>query len=201
MRAIGSGYYTLTAQHSNKVLSANGCGTADGANVIQNPYTGSSCQQWSIVASSEAGYYVVIDRNSGKALDLNACNAANGTNVQVWYNWGNECQRWKFEEVGATGNGNARMAFSDASSEEQQPTSLMQVFPNPTATQVTVTVGELADDFVKLNVISPIGQQISKQLAEKNSSTQINVQALPKGMYVIRIKGNSTNMHQKLIIN
>jgi hypothetical protein len=93
-------YYRLINRNSGKVAEVSNFSTADGGNVQQWTWTGTSSQQWSFV-SVGSGYYNVINRNSGKCLDVNGVSTADGANVQQWTCGSGTNQRWQLIVVGS----------------------------------------------------------------------------------------------------
>jgi endo-1,4-beta-xylanase len=90
---VAGTYYRLINRNSGKVAEVAGFSTADGGNVQQWSWTGTSSQQWSFV-SVGGGYYNVINRGSGKCLDVNGVSTADGANVQQWTCGTGTNQRW-----------------------------------------------------------------------------------------------------------
>jgi hypothetical protein len=50
---VGNGYYRLLARNSNKALTVDINSDSEGANVLQQDWSGAEGQQWSIVAAEE----------------------------------------------------------------------------------------------------------------------------------------------------
>ena len=97
---VAGTYYRLINRNSGKVAEVANFSTADGGNVQQWSWTGTSSQQWSFV-SVGSGYYNVINRNSGKCLDVNGVSTADGANVQQWTCGSGTNQRWQLIVVGS----------------------------------------------------------------------------------------------------
>ncbi len=96
--AIADGTYRLISKSSGKALDVGGCSAAEGADVIQWPYTGGECQKWR-VQHVGAGYYALLAAHSGKALDVAGCSAADGADVIQWPYTGASCQQWLLERT------------------------------------------------------------------------------------------------------
>jgi hypothetical protein len=95
---VAGTYYRFINRNSGKVAEVAGFSTADGGNVQQWSWTGTSSQQWSFVAT-DSGFYRVINRNSGKCLDVNAESTADGANVQQWTCSGGNNQQWSLTSL------------------------------------------------------------------------------------------------------
>ena len=75
IRSAGNGYYTITAEHSGKVLDVAGASTASGATVQQYAYNGSNAQLWYFVDAGN-GYYNIYSA-LGNCLDVWSAGTAN----------------------------------------------------------------------------------------------------------------------------
>jgi hypothetical protein len=95
---VAGTYYRLINRNSGKVAEVSNFSTADGGNVQQWSWTGTSSQQWSFV-SVGGGYYNVINRGSGKCLDVNGVSTADGANVQQWTCGTGTNQRWSLTSL------------------------------------------------------------------------------------------------------
>ncbi len=96
-----SGYYTIRARHSGKVLDVPGASLEDGAALIQYqaslPVSGN--QSWLLEATPD-GYYFIKARHSGKALDVPAASQADGTRIIQYAPYAQAAnQQWKIEPV------------------------------------------------------------------------------------------------------
>ncbi len=95
---IGSGYYTLKARHSGKVLDVSGESTDEGAAIIQyalkSPLTGN--QVWQIEPAGE-GYYTLTATHSGKVLDVPGGSTDEETAVIQYQANGGLNQQWQIE--------------------------------------------------------------------------------------------------------
>jgi hypothetical protein len=97
---VAGTYYRMINRNSGKVAEVSAFSTADGGNVQQWSWTGTSSQQWSFV-SVGGGYYNVINRGSGKCLDVSGVSTTNGANVQQWACTGGNNQHWQLVAVGS----------------------------------------------------------------------------------------------------
>ena len=79
-----SGYYRLMARHSGKAVTVQSASTANGANVFQWTYGGSTANDEWELRSIGSGYYRVINRHSGKDLTVQGASTANAANVYQW---------------------------------------------------------------------------------------------------------------------
>ena len=93
VRSAGNGYYTITAEHSGKVLDVAGASTASGATVQQYAYNGSNAQLWYFVDAGN-GYYNIYSA-LGNCLDVWSAGTANGTKIDCYEYNGTNAQKWK----------------------------------------------------------------------------------------------------------
>ena len=97
-----SGYYRVIARHSGKAAVVSGASTADGAGVIQAPYTSSAPanDEWS-VETVTTGYYRVMARHSGKAMVVQSASTASSALVIQWTYGGSATNdEWQINNLG-----------------------------------------------------------------------------------------------------
>lgn len=97
VRSAGNGYYTITAEHSGKVLDVAGGSTASGATVQQYTSNGTNAQLWYFTNAGN-GYYT-IHSVLGTCLDVWSANTANGTMIDCYAYNGTNAQKWKFTKA------------------------------------------------------------------------------------------------------
>lgn len=97
VRSAGNGYYTITAEHSGKVLDVAGGSTASGATVQQYTSNGTNAQLWYFTDSGN-GYYT-IHSVLGTCLDVWSANTANGTMIDCYAYNGTNAQKWKLTKA------------------------------------------------------------------------------------------------------
>ena len=97
--------------------------------------------------------------------------------------------------------------FAKTSIEEQALIALensINLAPNPTSDQVTVTFNLLEDSEVSIQLTSISGQQIvynqTLHLSEGQQVQQISVDEFPKGMYIVTINANGILVNKQLVI-
>ena len=97
VRSAGNGYYTITAEHSGKVLDVAGRSTASGATVQQYTSNGTNAQLWYFTNAGN-GYYT-IHSVLGTCLDVWSANTANGTMIDCYAYNGTNAQKWKLTKA------------------------------------------------------------------------------------------------------
>ena len=75
----------------------------------------------------------------------------------------------------------------------------VQVFPNPTASELTVLFGQPPTIATELALLSTTGQVVSRTSAKAIRET-LNVAALPAGLYFLRITSENGSQTKKVII-
>ena len=99
-----NGRYILVNRNSSKVMEVAGASTADGADIVQNSYTGAPNQQWDVapMASTSGGdysYYTFKAVHSGKATDIYNWSFDDGGDVKQWTSANGANQVWFLEYV------------------------------------------------------------------------------------------------------
>jgi alpha-L-fucosidase 2 len=90
------GHYRIRARHSGLVLQVSGTGT--GADITQQPDTGSTGQQWR-VEDQGGGVVRLINRQSGLAMDVWQAATADGARISQWTPGGSANQRFQLQRV------------------------------------------------------------------------------------------------------
>ncbi|MFF9542567.1 alpha-L-fucosidase [Streptomyces albidoflavus] len=86
------GVYRLVNRHSGKVLEVADASGADGAAIIQWPWTGGDNQRWRLLTSGD-GSVRLVNVRSGKVLDSPGGSAA-GAGLIQWSDQSADNQRW-----------------------------------------------------------------------------------------------------------
>ena len=114
VRSAGNGYYTITAEHSGKVLDVNGASTASGATVQQYTSNGTNAQLWYFTNAGN-GYYT-IHSVLGTCLDVWSANTANGTMIDCYAYNGTNAQKWKLTKAESKPLENGTYSITNTSS-------------------------------------------------------------------------------------
>ncbi len=96
------GFYKITARHSGKALNVAGASVADGAAIIQWPYsTGAPTNdEWELVDVG-GGFHRIVARHSGKVLTVQGASTADGAPVVQWtYAGAAANDEWRAEDLG-----------------------------------------------------------------------------------------------------
>jgi alpha-L-fucosidase len=91
--AADLGSYRLVNRKSGKVLEVSGASGADGAAVVQWPWSGGTNQQWKLVPNTD-GSYRLSNVRSGKVLD-SPNGSAQGAGLDQWTDTDSSNQWWK----------------------------------------------------------------------------------------------------------
>lgn len=114
VRSAGNGYYTITAEHSGKVLDVAGGSTASGATVQQYMSNGTNAQLWYFTNAGN-GYYT-IHSVLGTCLDVWSANTANGTMIDCYAYNGTNAQKWKLTKAESKPLENGTYSITNTSS-------------------------------------------------------------------------------------
>lgn len=98
--SVGNGYYTITVQHSKKVLT--NYETSNGSILCQADYTGSAAQQWKLECVN--GSFKIVHRLSGKVVDVAWASTNNGATIFIWDYVGGSNQLFNIEAVACPNN-------------------------------------------------------------------------------------------------
>lgn len=81
-----------------------------------------------------------------------------------------------------------------------EPTAAdVQVFPNPTASELTVSFGQLPTIPTEMALMTTTGRVVSRATVKAARET-LNVAALPAGVYFLRISSDRGNQTKKIVI-
>ena len=90
---VTNGTYRLISRLDGQALDANG--TADLTQIIQEPYTAATNQQWTVTNTGN-GQYSIVGVQSGRALDIFNSETNDGAKVELYDNWGGNNQKFTF---------------------------------------------------------------------------------------------------------
>ena len=99
--STGTGLSRLVNRRSGKVLDVNGGSTADGATVIQWPWTGAANQQWRLLSNPDGSFRLSCVR-SGKVLDSPGGSGQGAALIQ-WAENGGTNQWWRLVPAATSG--------------------------------------------------------------------------------------------------
>ncbi|MGW8763669.1 glycosyl hydrolase family 95 catalytic domain-containing protein [Streptomyces sp. NPDC055815] len=97
-----TGTFRVVNRASGKVLDVSGQSTADGAAVIQWPWSGGTNQQWRLLPDPD-GSFRLSNVNSGKVLDNPGASTTHGQALDQWTDTDSPNQWWKLTPTGTSG--------------------------------------------------------------------------------------------------
>lgn len=92
--------------------------------------------------------------------------------------------------------------YNETNIEEQKVSSIISVYPNPTADIVNLEVKGLKDQRFELTVFNTSMMSIKKQMVHINSEQfqyQFSLDDLPTGVYFVNLKNGQTNITKKIV--
>ncbi len=93
------GYYYIKNAYSNLYLDVADGSSADGTNIQQWSYNGSSAQMFKIVSYGSGYYYILTGAsNYASCIDITDGSASDGANVIQWTYWGGTPQLYKIQQ-------------------------------------------------------------------------------------------------------
>jgi hypothetical protein len=91
----------------------------------------------------------------------------------------------------------AKVCWPESSSEIGAVSSeMLVVYPNPASTSLTIELTTNKKGLIPLEMYNMVGELVLKTNIQSQTKVQINISALPKGLYVIRCEGVS----QKVVV-
>lgn len=89
IQPVVNGKYILVNRNSGKVMEAAGGSTANGTNIQQNTYNGTTYQQWNVKPinprnGGDFSYFNISGVQSGKHIDISNASLDNGGNAIMW---------------------------------------------------------------------------------------------------------------------
>ncbi len=95
---LNNGYYSLTFEHSKKVIDVPGASLYSQTPLQQYSANESTAQQW-MLKKEEDGYYSIVSRCNGLYIDVPGGTASQGESIQLYKGNASDAQRFKFEKV------------------------------------------------------------------------------------------------------
>lgn len=83
--------------------------------------------------------------------------------------------------------------------EEQQTTTAITVFPNPSENGFYIGLPELTDENYAITIFNNLGQEIVSKYAQ--TTVFIPGESLSAGIYFVQIKGNAQMVSKKVVVN
>jgi uncharacterized protein YjdB len=189
--AGGNNYY-IKVKSTQMCLAPSSLGTSNGEKVQQRTCGTTSEFQWT-VTSLGSGLYKILNVNSGKSLDVQDVSTSNGANIQVWDYTGGLNQQWSFVQVESPGGrtlNNSAPAITDSILAPEP-----MVYPNPAVNYIRIVSNAIGKGTVVLYSIK--GATImNKELVR---SQELDISAIPAGMYIIKITNNRGTYIKKII--
>ncbi|MDP1800899.1 MAG: T9SS type A sorting domain-containing protein [Bacteroidota bacterium] len=75
----------------------------------------------------------------------------------------------------------------------------LEIYPNPASDKLNILFTSGAKEFIKAQIVNSIGQVVKE--IDLNNKTQINIEDLPNGVYLLNLKStNSTSISKRFII-
>jgi alpha-L-fucosidase len=91
--------YRLVARHSGSVANVADAGTANGTNVLQQPWSNQANQKWTFTNTGD-GYVTIKGVGSGKLMEVADLSREDGGNVGIWEDAGAPQQHWAVTPTG-----------------------------------------------------------------------------------------------------
>ena len=191
---VGNGEYKITsAQGAGLAAEVASNGSANGAKLQLNTYSGAASQLFKIERTN-AGSYVLSSVNGNRVVEVPGCSTTAGAQLALYDYLGNACQQWAIAGAAARGSvavGPAAAPAADAFS----------VFPNP-AQQGRFTVAlsdRLATGSVTITVADLRGRRVYASTGPGQALTPVEA-GLAAGIYVLQVSGVAGVFTQKIAV-
>ena len=162
-------YYKIVNRASNRLLSVDGGGTANGdVNIIYDDVAASD-QLW-IIQDADQGYHKLINKRSGRALSTLDGSTSNGTVTHLWQYLGNaQDQDWTistsnpgYVKIGNRKRSEAALSVVDAGTDNNDRTQVWDYVDHP-------------DQDWKIVPVQTFDPNASYQIINRNSKTALSV--------------------------
>ncbi len=187
IKYLGNGAYQIINVKSGKSIDISGGSIENGTNVQQWDYTGVPQQKFNIIAIDN-DYYALKAVHSNKLLEVGSYSIDNGGNVQQWEDarqWNETTQlngQWMLEKIGS-GTLKSVMRQDEQTVEKECDLS---IYPNPVSDVLNISI---SNEISSIYIYDIAGKKVmSISDAKSSNKISINMSALEKGMYFIKIK-------------
>lgn len=93
------------------------------------------------------------------------------------------------------------ITFPNASIETPNPSQGIEIFPNPVSNVLNVKMPDRSGS-LRIQIYNLNGQLLRENLmVEQSGQTQVDVEGLPNGIYLLVVKGNNGTQTKKFIVN
>ncbi len=186
-------YYQLRNRGTGLFLDGMGH-TANGEDVGQWASTTHVNSQWSVQQYS-GNYYRIQNRGTGLYID-GMGRTSNGSAAGQWGNTTHVNAQWELILVSGSG-----IASSKRNEELQvaEKAGRVKVYPNPASDVLTISLPAESENGAVVKLIDVAGKEVL-QSSFKGAGTDLNVQSLSSGFYVLIIEDGANVIKQKVII-
>ena len=98
VKYLGNGYYSMSVEHTGKMVDVSGGVGNDGTNVQQYDSNGTDSQKW-IIQDAGDGYYYIISKLENLYLTVANGKAQAGANIQINNAQNSKAQKFKIEKA------------------------------------------------------------------------------------------------------
>lgn len=191
-----AGYWRISPSNaSGKALDVPNCSGSDNASIQLWDWYNNDCQKWELIDRG-GGWYSIRSKTSGKCLDISGISTNDGADLIQWscnsnaYN-----QQFRFESVSS-----AKMAANDPDNELPRMDDI-NVFPNPiTDDMLNVRVPQIFDTDLlsRVQVYNNLGKLMHSENF-KGAEISIDLKAMPRGIYIIKLDNGSRVISRKIV--
>ncbi len=188
----GNGFYSYQKRNTNFCLDG-GNGGANGQNVYLWTCNNNQNQHWRKVNVGNGKFR--LEKRNAPGFSIDGGNGgANGQNLYLWSSSnGNQNQHWQF--VNIQSNRSALIGPLEKNSDLK-----IAIYPNPTNGIFNIDFNKNIKD-VSSTITDLSGRIVHKEVIKNQTRKSINMQGLPRGIYILSLQGEGVNVQKKLVIN
>lgn len=150
--------------------------------------------QWAVEYTGTGGFYRLKNRGSGKYLrPLNGASTADINLTQHTYDATMTSEQWRFDQTNA--NNTAAQARGVLATAADASSSDLSVYPNPATATLNIS---LATDATQATLRDMTGR-VCRTQAVLGRSAQLDVRALPAGVYLLTVSTAAGEIRRKVV--
>jgi hypothetical protein len=194
---VGAGIYNITNKYSGQRLEIGGdasASLANGATANQWPASTTLKQQWRIIDAG-SGRYKLQCVNSQLLLEIGGSYMGNGAWANQWPDGGTNNQLWYIGQFGLNRMANPSTPLSNKVASDPVQENKLLLYPNPASTVLRLAVKD-GGKVIAVAITDLRGATVASATA---GNEQLDISTLSNGVYVITVKTEKQEYHQKFV--
>ncbi|HTI11466.1 MAG TPA: RICIN domain-containing protein [Puia sp.] len=196
-----NGATVLINRKSGKAIDLPGSSQTLGTDPIQYTETDNPNQQWNLVSVGSGKYLIQSNLSNHYVLDDSASSTVNGTNIILYSangSSGGPNQQW-LQQVADSSVSGASVGAQELNGTALMPAinaSSFTLFPNPVSQTLHVVLPVMTSGHQVLQIYTLGGSRVFQSVVT-NSSMDIDVSSLARGVYLVKVDGVSREFVKK----